>query len=936
MVTKVISNNTAANDYTGSENTNLLQSVPNNNDSANQIMYVGMPPVNVVGQWREVVLSFKGLTNISGPVDVSSSALTLNVISPTVGTVEISLYRLLVPWVLAEATWNKRTTANTWGLPGALDPLDAVAAPSGTISVNINVTGPITISSAGIAQDVQAWINGDLPNYGWIIRRSDGITNQNINARFQGNFGLPGDGSRPSLSVTYAPRVAQKRPLRTMMMLAGLLGRPQGASLKAAPGFNLGVINRYSTSPFINVIHQDSYPLENNAQQPVTTWDDGDGWVSNMTNGSYVWILPFCDLRNNTPSPNFYIRTGVYYATWTGPMSVAFIPNDQTGSNVVVGTNKCAITVNTGYNPAGKGSVLLTVELRNSTGAPLSFNASNNLQVYHADDEADLLAGELLQSNYRNKLMGASVLRAMDWTGTNQYVDLSLYAWRRQCAGTSTATILNISAAPDKNFDASLIGGYVVVQDGTNVGRLGKITAVNSSTSLVFEDEENPGNGFPVPLDTTSYVGVYGKGFIRNPSDWPTENTRQWTRVPLTVLAKTCKRVGSDLWINIPPAATPALMLHMAQTLSSIYTAGTVYVEVGNENWNTAGAFLANRAYLGAYSKRKGTAVSASGAPSTSGDDRVSCGAAEVAMQAWSIFEPVFGRNRIKRVVGGWLAGVNSVAGGLEFADPGYILAGAKLRDLMDVFALAPYTGLSSNPTTTVDLHVPIQENWAAGNFNNLVGLYENGITRILGWMLSVRTLKASKFPTKPLTSYECGLDNGVAGNDGQTGTALIEVTVDTGNNALQVTDAVWSSLLSNFSDNDAIRFPDAYLGMFSGATANKNYLVKRTVGNTRLQLFASQSTYDANTPITLVAGVYKIGNYTRLLAWNGYKDSFRDSPECGELHKRFYMHVFRDEYEVMCQYWDIGGYEGGMWGMSRSQYEADNPALSWFKTLAR
>ena len=58
--------------------------------------------------------------------------------------------------------------------------------------------------------------------------------------------------------------------------------------------------------------------------------------------------------------------------------------------------------------------------------------------------------------------------------------------------------------------------------------------------------------------------------------------------VPYEYAAATCRQVGCDLWLNIPHAAADSLVQAIAaKVVANIGPTAKVYLEFGNENWNT-------------------------------------------------------------------------------------------------------------------------------------------------------------------------------------------------------------------------------------------------------------------------------------------------------------------------------------------------------------
>jgi hypothetical protein len=54
------------------------------------------------------------------------------------------------------------------------------------------------------------------------------------------------------------------------------------------------------------------------------------------------------------------------------------------------------------------------------------------------------------------------------------------------------------------------------------------------------------------------------------------------------MMARLCVATGMPMWINVHPQMTDACMATFFRRIASIYTTGPIYVELGNEPWNSA------------------------------------------------------------------------------------------------------------------------------------------------------------------------------------------------------------------------------------------------------------------------------------------------------------------------------------------------------------
>lgn len=194
MVTKVITDNTTGGDYTGTEDSTLVSAVPTLVENTNTQMFVYTIGG---GDVRSGVIRFTGLSNITGPVTVSSATLSLYRTNGDDGH-PIEIYKLLRAWVDSQVCWNDYATSTAWQTAGATGALDKEAA----ASVSTNTSGGINayqdFTSAQLATDVENFINTPSSNNGWLVSQG-GAGAQLI--RYASEDGT--DATRPKLTVVY-------------------------------------------------------------------------------------------------------------------------------------------------------------------------------------------------------------------------------------------------------------------------------------------------------------------------------------------------------------------------------------------------------------------------------------------------------------------------------------------------------------------------------------------------------------------------------------------------------------------------------------------------------------------------------------------------------------------------------------------------------------
>lgn len=183
---------------------------PDASNGAGPHFFVG---VNRGGEARRALLRFD-FSAIPAGATIESVSLTLTVTRNLVGAIDLSLHPVLGSWnegttdagepggqgspaAPGDCTWNFREFGSTaWSAPGG----DHAAAPSAT--TNVPGYGTFAWSSAEMAADVQAWIDGTSPNHGWLLR-SDETTS--FNAKRFATRENSDAGLRPALVVSFAP-----------------------------------------------------------------------------------------------------------------------------------------------------------------------------------------------------------------------------------------------------------------------------------------------------------------------------------------------------------------------------------------------------------------------------------------------------------------------------------------------------------------------------------------------------------------------------------------------------------------------------------------------------------------------------------------------------------------------------------------------------------
>lgn len=204
-ITTVISDNTTGTyigDYTGTDDNQMSESDPTANNDGGLEFETSKFAVSSHGH---TLIRFAGLSNITGPVTVTSVTFGLYLSNSDAGATQtIDIRRVLRSWNTTQATWNVYTTGNSWTTAGALsDGNDRTGTASGQLT-SVQTSGQwysvTQTTTGGLIDDVQGWINGTVTNNGWHLSRN-GAGDDSTYRIWVSSDGT--NGERPYLSVTY-------------------------------------------------------------------------------------------------------------------------------------------------------------------------------------------------------------------------------------------------------------------------------------------------------------------------------------------------------------------------------------------------------------------------------------------------------------------------------------------------------------------------------------------------------------------------------------------------------------------------------------------------------------------------------------------------------------------------------------------------------------
>jgi len=190
VTTAIITDNSTGGTFSGTTDALIDAGAPDANNNTNTTLSLRESATP-----RRGVLKFDGLSNITGPVTVSSA--TLSVYDTVGSTGPIEIYEILRAMSIVDVTWNKYDATNNWATAGGLGAGDVTSSPLVSSSFSGSI-GYNDFTSAALATHVQNIINSSLTNNGVLFRKTDDTDGSVPIASDDGT-----DAQRPKLTVVY-------------------------------------------------------------------------------------------------------------------------------------------------------------------------------------------------------------------------------------------------------------------------------------------------------------------------------------------------------------------------------------------------------------------------------------------------------------------------------------------------------------------------------------------------------------------------------------------------------------------------------------------------------------------------------------------------------------------------------------------------------------
>ena len=389
------------------------------------------------------------------------------------------------------------------------------------------------------------------------------------------------------------------------------------AALPVGPKFNggrsqinLNFLQIGGDFPFLNCLKTaQSWNLSDNSGLPDPNTLDSNGYPTSITHGG-VYTVFFV--------PSQAERPGNYVITWSGNGTIVC----GMSNNPVSGSK-------TSTNGSGR-YVFSTTDTRFVVGiSAIGSPAISNLQVFHANDEAALNAGEVFGAKFKQRLAEANfgVIRFLNWQSGNT-TNVTTWATRKPLSYvfySGTEFRASLYAGLTKNVGAAYsatLPGFQLADKATvivkfNVSNNSACTLnVNGTGPInILSEYSTPpsagGNSYPVGGTWQSFATlVYDatlNAWIKQGGDVALGSIGIDNGCPPELMVQLCAEVGAHPYFITPPLAIDPATDYIPSLAAYCRTNGPAWMvprfEGPNELWNASGGF-----YQTGYAMAKATA----------------------------------------------------------------------------------------------------------------------------------------------------------------------------------------------------------------------------------------------------------------------------------------------------------------------------------------
>lgn len=490
-----------------------------------------------------------------------------------------------------------------------------------------------------------------------------------------------------------------------------------------------------------------------------------DGWLQDLQPGGSAQF--HTHLSQDTHYG--FIPPGRYVAKNSQGVTMQFI--GSAAGNPVADTRRATCTVVDSAHPPSQGD--LGIRITNRTGRPVAL--FDTLRIFLERDETAVDAGAIWRPEKIAALGNAAVLRTMTLSSPNLLGEdryeldqpgfLPLVTDRSYAASgvVPYGACANLAATADR--DLWICFPYCVdslryeLDAGTN--RVYPLRNRGTPGRFVHGWSEGTALCFPTEGRFTAETGIPGDVFlyVRNPDEQGFQlSTTPGGPVDVQVKMTTGLNKGYS-WVSMTRVFTQEQLyehyrLVAAQVRQHYDSTGRIFVEAGNEPWNNA--FRQTQFLRGFFSQLAGTWKGGTLQQRTGGAN------AWLSLLAWKAMLEQFPRSQLVFVLNGqvaWWDRLGGRGGMFDYVDPGLVMPGRRVADIVDEYALAPYTAPRNPATgkyyTAADYHAENATNqpdsWWSERF-----IAENTLVA-RDWVgRSVEKAK-EKNPAMRITTYETG-----------------------------------------------------------------------------------------------------------------------------------------------------------------------------------